>query len=201
MSGGPPHLCFYSARCKYSAMFLEALARTPFSKEFRFVCVDPDASGRRPPLPPYLKAVPTLMIKGEDAPRTDNNVMNWLSERRVMAGPGLSSDDGPSAFGGDMMGIGDEGWAFIGEDTSNTAGQKQRLTSGMVGLDSLHLTMAPDVRPTANMMAAVTPNGGGGAGAGKQSAKAKALDDQLAAYAAARDMDLAPRGPPPIGRR
>jgi hypothetical protein len=190
----PKHSCFFSKRCKFSAMFLEELSRTPFAKEFRFVCVDPDASGRRPPLPPYVKAVPTLMIDGEPEPRTDTQVMNWLSERRVMAGGGLGGDGGPEAFGGEPAGVGDEGWAYIGEDTSNAQGQRTRLTSGMVSLDNLHMIMAPSAQPTANMMAAT---GAAPAGATpRQSAKAKAFEDQLAAYTSARDVDMAPRGPP-----
>lgn len=189
-------------------MFLEELAKTPFAREFRFVCVDPDASGRRQPLPPYVKAVPTLKIQGEDAPRTDNNVMNWLSERRLTAAPargggGLAGmEDGPMAIGGDLAGIGDEGWAYIGEDTSNAQGQNVRLTSGMVSLDALHMTMAADIKPTGAMMTAATPAAGPAAAAGntRQSAKAKAFEDALAAYSSARDADLTPRGPPGMRR-
>jgi hypothetical protein len=191
-------------------MFLEALSKTPFAKEFRFVCVDPGPTGQRPPLPPYVKAVPTLMIKGESEPRTDNQVMNWLSERRVMtegraAGPmppgaaaginaGLSGmSDGLMAYGGEMAGIGDEGWAFIGEDTANAGGQATRLTSGMVSLDNLDKIMAPDIQPTGAMMAAAgVPGGPGGQ---RQTAKAKAFEDALAAYSASRDADLKRGGP------
>jgi len=188
----PPHLCFYSARCKYSAMFLEALAKTPFAKEFRFVCVDPGPSGQRPPLPAYVRAVPTLMIQGEPSPRTDNEVVNWLSERRVTAGVGPGPDDGPAAIGGEMAGIGDEGWAYIGEDTGSAQGQRARLTSTMVGLDNLHMIMAAN--GAGGSAAPMAPAGNAGPTA-RQTAKSKAFDDQLAAYAAARDMDLRPRGP------
>lgn len=178
-------------------MFLEALSKTPFSKEFRFICVDPGPSGKRPALPSYVKAVPTLMIQGEAGPRTDNNVMNWLSERRLTTkGAGTAPvqmagmDDGLMAFGGEMSGIGDEGFAFIGEDTANAQGQNVRLTGNMVSLDNLHLINTPDaVRPTANMMAAAPGQGPGGE---RQSAKAKEFDDKMAAYLAARERDLAP---------
>jgi hypothetical protein len=78
------HLCFFSTRCRYSQTFLEELSRTPYSREFRFVCVDATPGGLRPSLPPYVRAVPTLMIAGEHEPRTDAQVMNWLSERRLM---------------------------------------------------------------------------------------------------------------------
>lgn len=78
------HLCFFSTRCRYSQTFLEELSRTPFSREFRFICVDAPPGGVRPALPPYVRAVPTLMIAGEHEPRTDAQVMNWLSERRLM---------------------------------------------------------------------------------------------------------------------
>lgn len=189
-------------------MFLEALAKTPFSKEFRFICVDPGPSGKRPALPSYVKAVPTLMIQGEAGPRTNNDVMNWLSERRLTArGTGSAGaqmagmDDGLAAFGGEMGGIGDEGFAFIGEDTANASGQQVRLTGSMASLDNLHLINTPDtaIRPTANMLAAVGPGGGpaaqsgsGGPGGERQTAKAKAFDDAMAAYMAARERDLAP---------
>lgn len=184
-------------------MFLEELSKTPFAREFRFICVDPDASGRRPPLPPYVKAVPTLKIDGEPDARTDTQVMNWLSERRVTAGGGMGGmDSGPAAFGGEPVGVGDEGWAYIGEDTANAQGQNARLTSGMVSLDNLHMVMAANVQPTANMMAAAPPGGGAGStGNTRQSAKAKAFEDQLAAYTAARDIGMPPQGPPggPVG--
>lgn len=98
MSGA--HLCFYSARCGYSKSFLEELSRTPYAREFRFVCVDAGPGGVRPALPPYVRAVPTLMIAGEHEPRVDAAVMNWLTERRLreraeatpslMGGPGMS---------------------------------------------------------------------------------------------------------------
>jgi hypothetical protein len=78
------HLCFFSTRCRYSQTFLEELSRTPYSREFRFICVDAPPGGVRPTLPPYVRAVPTLMIAGEHEPRTDAQVMNWLSERRLM---------------------------------------------------------------------------------------------------------------------
>lgn len=78
------HLCFFSTRCRYSQAFLEELSRTPYSREFRFICVDAPPGGVRPALPPYVRAVPTLMIAGEHEPRTDAQVMNWLSERRLI---------------------------------------------------------------------------------------------------------------------
>ena len=77
------NLCFFSTRCRYSQTFLEELSRTPYSREFRFICVDAPPGGVRPALPPYVRAVPTLMIAGEHEPRTDAKVMNWLSERRL----------------------------------------------------------------------------------------------------------------------
>lgn len=171
------------------------------------MCVDPGPSGKRPALPAYVKAVPTLMIHGEAGPRTNNDVMNWLSERRLTArGTDATSsqmagmDDGLAAFGGDMGGIGDEGFAFIGEDTRNADGQKVRLTGSMASLDNLHLINTPDtaIRPTANMLAAMGPGPGGPGGSGpaagteRQTAKAKAFDDAMAAYMAARERDLAP---------
>lgn len=94
MSGA--HLCFYSARCRYSQAFLEELSRTPYAKEFRFICVDAPPGGSRPSLPPYVRAVPTLMIAGEHQPRVDGAVMNWITERRLRE----RSEATPALMGG-----------------------------------------------------------------------------------------------------
>jgi len=191
------HLCFYSTRDSLSKIFLEQIASTPFSKEFRFICVDKPLPGEapRPPLPSYVKAVPTLMIQGESAPRTDGDVMNWLSERRMTASASASgraggasasgkaaagSLDGPMAFmGGDAF---DDGLAFIGEDTGTT----NRLTGSMASLNDLSSLAVPDSRTIpGNIMAASA-----GGGAAPQSAKAKAMEDALERYRAARDVDV-----------
>jgi hypothetical protein len=191
------HLCFYSERDPLSKIFLEQIATTPFSKEFRFICVDKPKPGEAPraPLPSYVKVAPTLMIQGESEPRTDGNVMNWLSERRMKAsaasaasssrsssggGGAAASLDGPMAFiGGDAF---DDGLAFIGEDTGTT----NRLTGSMASLNDLSALAVPDSRTIpGNIMAATA-----GGGAAPQSAKAKAMEDALERYRAARDIDV-----------
>jgi hypothetical protein len=61
---------------------MEALISSPFVREVVAVCVDPSPS--RPPLPPWLKSVPTLIIAGESEPRVGPGpVNNWLAERRM----------------------------------------------------------------------------------------------------------------------
>jgi hypothetical protein len=209
MSSGGPNLCFYSTKCRYSQAFLEELARTPYAKEFRFVCVDVGPTGTRPTLPPYVRAVPTLMIAGEAEPRTDSAVMNWLSERRlkerqsvavatpmgsVQRGgaptPGLAAaggGDGPSAFDGFGMasGGGDEGFAFLTDDTSSMSTSMVRMAGNMASIHDMSSMTAPTQRGT------VTPGAGAAA---PTSAKAKAMDDRLEALRAARDRDLP--GPP-----
>lgn len=173
------------------------------------MCVDKPLPGEpaRPPLPPYVKAVPTLMIQGESAPRTDGAVMNWLSERKMFssgsagrggggsAGGGgrsaassstITMSDGPSAFiGGDAF---DDGLALIGEDTGNT----NRLTGSMASLNDLSSLAAPDSRTIpGNIMASASgPGSGGGAGGAPQSAKAKAMEDALERYLQSRDHDV-----------
>ena len=68
---------------------MEELIRTPFVREVAAVCVDP--SPTRPPLPPWLKSVPTLVVMGESSPRIGPGpVNNWLFERR-MGGPSTAS--------------------------------------------------------------------------------------------------------------
>jgi hypothetical protein len=93
-TGQPEHVCFYSNKCNWSKAFLTELANTPWKQSFRFICVDP--SPQRAPLPSWLTKVPTLVIKGEQQPRTDGEVMNWLSEMKMKHGAGLGGG-GPSA--------------------------------------------------------------------------------------------------------
>lgn len=223
-----PHLCFYSARSKYCSEFLEALAASPYVREFRFICVDAPPGGVRPTLPPYVRAVPTLMIAGENEPRVDGRVMDWLMDRRLreresVAAPGLgarmgttasvptaggagapaapaSAADigGPAAFSTDMMGFGDEGFSFIGEDAAGgKGGTTNRMLGNMASLNDLHMLAMPDSRVTTSF----TIMGGAGATASastgpKQSEKAKALDDAYTRMMAEREASSGAKKPP-----
>jgi len=196
MSGPlPRNLCFFSARCPFSKNFLEEIAKTAYSKEFRFISVDPQPNGQRPSLPPYVKAVPTLMIDGEREARTNSQVMNWLSERRLKdkTNPGSQDsgkgDDGLLAFSDEMAINGDEGYAFIGEDATATKGSMVRMVGTMASVDDLAGLGTPHDRNQGDVAAARGSN----IGVPNQSAKAKALDDALMAYQQMRDKDM--KGP------
>ncbi len=191
MSGPlPRNLCFFSARCRFSQNFLEELAKTPYAKEFRFISVDPQPNGQRPSLPPYVKAVPTLMIDGEKEPRTNSLVMNWLSERKLKdksqgQGPSQGSD-GLLAFSDEMAINGDEGYAFIGEDATATKGSMVRLVGTMASVNDLTGLGTSNERAQGDAAAARGAN----IGTPQQSAKGKALDDALMAYQQMRDQDM-----------
>lgn len=61
---------------------MNELAKTPYASEFILVCVDPSPS--RPPLPPWLKSVPTMIPAGSTEPLTGPGaVNNWLSARKM----------------------------------------------------------------------------------------------------------------------
>jgi hypothetical protein len=58
------------------------LSKTSFASEFILVCVDPSPS--RPPLPPWLKSVPTLIPAGSSDPLVGPGaVNNWLFARKM----------------------------------------------------------------------------------------------------------------------
>ena len=83
MSG--KHRLFYSTRCRHCQAFLAELAKTPFAPEFILVCVDPSPS--RPPLPPWLKSVPTMIPAGSSEPLVGPGaVNNWLFARKMGGG-------------------------------------------------------------------------------------------------------------------
>jgi hypothetical protein len=192
-------------------MFLEQLSKTPWSNEFRFVCVDVQPGKPRPQLPGWLKAVPTLSIAGEVEPRRDAAVMNWLSERRMKEGGGggggsgkprsirdgggpmatttpmgVISSEGLDAISDSLCASGDEGFCFIGEDTSAGKGAMVRLAGNQVSLT--------DFNGIPSASASGSPYGGAGAapGAAAMSAKAKALDDRMSAFQAERQRDMGP---------
>ena len=150
--------------------------------------MDPPTRGApRPQLPSYVKSVPTLMIDGEDKPRTDAQVMNWLAERRLKTGSAAApGSDGLLAFSDELAVSGDEGYAFIGEDAPITKGTMVRMTGSMASVDDLAGLGTPAARVAADR------NGIQGANIGtpRQSEKAKALDDALMAYQQMRDLDL-----------
>lgn len=113
----------------WSKAFIEEISHTPYHTDFRFICVDP--SPQRPALPAWLKQIPTLVIRGESKPRTDNEVMNWLYEQCLRDGVkvrGLSSGTGTSVapqevdpepyLDSEMGGGYGDSYAFIGDDTS-----------------------------------------------------------------------------------
>jgi hypothetical protein len=163
MSGA--HLCFYSARCRYSQAFLEELSRTPYAKEFRFICVDVGPTGTRPALPPYVKAVPTLMIAGEHEPRVDGAVMNWLSERRLFE----RSATAPAPAGGigaprPPMGGGPSTGPFSGSapsgplpDTGGLAGF-YGASDFAVGGDEVYSFIGDNTTPSDKSMVRMTGN-------------------------------------------
>ena len=207
-------MCFYSARCRVCQGFLEQMAQTSFSKEFRFICVDPGSDGRRPQLPAYVKAVPTLMLAGEPEPRVDNQVMNWLMERKLKARSdvapgggfmgaatgmgGVPGGGGPMAlYANEMGGIGDEGFAMIGEEGFSGEKSTVRLGTTRTGVNDLAHSMVPDARifgaPVSMMGGGSGPEAGSSA-TGRQTEKAKAFDNAYQSFLADRDRGM-PKGP------
>lgn len=114
------HLCFYSNKCDWSKAFLTELANTPWKTSFRFVCVDPGP--QRPQLPAWLKKVPTLVIAGEKEPRTDGEVMNWLSEMKMKHGGNNSRGGGGGGQSLEGAGGGEPEAFNWAEQTSFTKG-------------------------------------------------------------------------------
>jgi hypothetical protein len=196
----PQHLCFYSNNPKdqWSKAFIEELAKTPWTKEFQFICVDP--APNRPQLPGWLKQVPTLVIKGDENPvKTDTEVMNWLYERKLrempksqsatkvaMASAGIDTEQ-QSWNPNEMSGFGDAGYSFIDSDTS-TGGDGANRLPGTFGW--LNGGASPGDRSSQASL------GGGSLPAQHdgRSRKEKMFDQQLDMYKQQRDLGL-PQGP------
>lgn len=187
----PIHICFYSNRCEWSKAFITELAQTPYKAEFRFVCADP--SPTRPALPSWLKKVPTLVINGEPEPRTDNEVMNWLYERKMKDNKAPSGAGGAAGAGGPLEpepymdvemggGYGDS-YSFLNADTSTGGNGGMSISHNFEFLGgSISVgTKEGSTFTTTDM-------------AGKRSKKEEMLDKQMEAYMKARDSGV-PKGP------
>jgi len=61
-----------------------------------------DASASRPPLPSWLKKVPTIVLSGDPEPKTDSDVMNWLYEKKMKDTMATKKGDlqGPASVAG-----------------------------------------------------------------------------------------------------
>lgn len=183
-SGEPQHVCFYSNKCRWSEGFIKAISQTPYKHEVRFICVDTKPDGTRIKLPAWLKKVPTLVIKGEDEPRTDGNVMNWLSERNLMnKDPTLQTSEPEPWVGGEMGGSYTKGFSFIATGDSNEAPEGN--FSFLNGASAIASKTASDI-----------PGGGLGARGQQKSKKEDLFDKQMESYMKQRGSGM----PPPVMR-
>lgn len=188
-TGQPEHVCFYSNKCQWSKAFLTELANTPWKQSFRFVCVDP--APNRPPLPSWLTKVPTLVIKGEPQPRTDGEVMNWLSEMKMKSGGNMGGTNGALEFEAyNMMehssfakGF---GYSFNDADTS-TQGNGGSTIPGAFSF--LNGAAAPGDR-TSNSLPMMVDTA-------KRSKKEQMMDQQMEDYIKERNRGM-PQGPPRV---
>lgn len=191
MSGANPiHLCYYSNRCQWSKAFITELAQTPWKSQFHFVCVDP--SPTRPPLPSWLKKVPTLVLKGDPEPKTDSEVMNWLYEKRMREGAAAQAQQGPPAGAGgepdawntiEQGGLGGGRFSYSGLDTDTSVNGDGGAT--MPGSFQFLNGAAPSSQSAAG--SGFAPAGGVGT---KKSKKEELFDKQMEAYSRERDSGM-----------
>jgi len=191
----PIHICFYSNRCTWSKAFITEISQTPYHKEFRFICVDP--SQNRPQLPSWLKQTPTLVINGEPEPRTDNEVMNWLYERKMKDGGGnnsLNSGGGidPSTIDpepyldNEMGGAFGDMYSFIGDDTTTQGNGGARMKHNFTYLNGQE---AVSTREASNFQSTTSDQ--------KRSKKEQLFDQQYEQMMKSRDNGM----PKPVMRQ
>jgi hypothetical protein len=189
-TGQPEHICFYSNKCNWSKAFLTELANTPWKQTFRFVCVDP--SPNRQPIPSWLTKVPTLVIKGEQQPRTDGEVMNWLSEMKMKQGVGLGGPSAPSneyeAFNMMEHQSFAKGFGYSGLDVDTSAQGNGGFT--MPGAFSFLNGAAATGDRTGNSIPSMSD-------VAKRSKKEQLMDQQMEDYIKERNRGM-PQGPPRV---
>jgi hypothetical protein len=189
-TGQPEHICFYSNKCNWSKAFLTELANTPWKQTFRFVCVDP--SPNRPPIPSWLTKVPALVIKGEQQPRTDGEVMNWLSEMKLKGGGNMG---GPSSASNEYEAFNmmehqsfAKGFGYSGLDVDTSAQGNGGFS--IPGAFSFLNGAAATGDRSANSIPSM-------ADTAKRSRKEQMMDQQMEDYIKERNRGM-PQGPPRV---
>jgi len=185
MAQNPINLCFYSNKCQWSKAFLTELANTPWKSQFKYVCVDP--SPGRPALPGWLKKVPTIVISGEQEPRTDSDVMNWLYEKKMKEGGAktttVATGSDPMAFNvAEQVNFG-KGFSYSGLDADTSATGTGGLTmpgafSFLDGAASAGDRLSQDVGAPAAQNSQ------------RRSKKEEMFDKQMEAYQRDRDVGI-----------
>ena len=179
----------------------------------------PAAHLPRPQLPAYVKAVPTLKINGEPEPRVDAQVINWLSERRLMERSVMQSSGtvtpSDNRGGRGKPGQANGGMQMIGGDIESSAGGPSAFMDSMCGAGDEGFCYISEmgVKPSegnssrlagnmvsfndpkmmgydAEQPAASMGSAGGGRGSNGQSAKSKALDDAMTQMMSRRSTDV-----------
>ena len=196
-------LLFYSKKCPYCLKYLEELQKTPYAREFRFICVDAPSPGQpRPPLPAYVKKVPTMVVPGEADARTEFiQCMNWIVERKRLtpsAGAGAGAGTGSTGHPGLMSGgvplsvtpappVVPEAWT---QEMGNASGSTTftDLTLSYTGVPLSQM----DIPHAGRMDSGMGPGSGPGMGSGsvpdprvapsRQSAKSAALTSQFETF-------------------
>ena len=178
------NVCFYSKRCKWSEAFIKEITPSPFLKQVRFICVDVQPDGNRPKLPTWLKQVPTLVVKGEDEPRVGGDVMNWLSERKLLTNnTGLAAPAEPEPYtSGEMGGQFTKSYTLLGAEESAPVGNFAFLN----GANAI-----------ASKTASEMPGGGLGARGQGKTKKESLFDKQMETYMKERGNGM----PPPVMRQ
>jgi hypothetical protein len=96
--------------------------------------------------------------------------------------------------------MGDEGYSFIGEDTTATKGTVVRMAGNMASINDLSTMVVPDSRIGSAFGSSMPgPASGPSSAPGSEpmSAKAKAFQDSFDRFRAGRDKDI----PGPPGRK
>jgi len=78
-----------------------------------------DASPSRPPLPGWLKKVPTLVLSGDPEPKTDSDVMNWLYEKKMKEVNSVKKGQAQGQPAAATPGVGGEPDAWNTQEQSN----------------------------------------------------------------------------------
>jgi hypothetical protein len=186
------NVCFYSNRCQWSKAFLSELAKTPYKDEFRYICVDP--SPNRPKLPSFLKKVPTLIIYGDDEPKTDGDVMNWLSQRmltdgmhaRRAQGQGQQDEGGSDVldyYSCEMDNGGQDMYSFIDSDTLVTGNGGTRIQQTYSFVNEQQVQQPPQQRAAAQQQSQSRQSS-------QKSKKEELLDKQYEEYIKMRDVGM-----------
>jgi glutaredoxin-related protein len=181
-AGNHRYVLFYSKHCPSSSKVVASLSTSPLNRQVLYVCVDSREMKRN--LPAWVKAVPTMQDRMNNAVAVGPTVLQMLGEAQQRLAPSVRQQQGPKQ-GGLQQAPRDGMLAAMNELAPSEFQAISMVGDNLVGadpgaaslLDSQYVTIGDQQRQAQ----AAGPSGSRGLASGKEAEITNAFERMVAA--------------------